>query len=426
MTRPGRAQPLLEEPGLREYRRNMRLKTRYQLALDSLNFFLADVRGGLGPYVSVFLLTEAHWDQATIGAVLTISGIIGITLHTPIGALIDATRHKRGLLVAGVALFTASAIGIAQAPTLPVVLAADIVMAVAGAIFAPTVAAITLGLVLRSELPLRLGRNAAFDRAGNLFIAGMAGLVGWWVGQRAVFYLVPFFAVFFALALSAIPAHAINHERARGLDHADAASRAAPLRWRVLVESKALLILAGGIALFHFANAPMLPMLGQKLALAHKGEETLLMSAAIATAQLTMIPTALLVGRLAGRLDHKSLLLVAFAALPLRGVLLTLSDDRGYLIAVQVLDGIAAGAMDALLPLVLADIMGGTGRYNLGRGFVGTIQGIGGSLSNVVAGAIVVWAGYSPAFLLLGLVAAAAFLVILIGMPDIRSTPPPN
>jgi hypothetical protein len=131
-------------------RLRMRPKTRYQLALDSLNFFLADVRGGLGPYVSVFLLTEAHWDQATIGAVLTISGIIGITLHTPIGALIDATRYKRGLLVAGVALLTASAIGIAQAPTLPVVLAADIVMAVAGAIFAPTVAAMTLGLVQRS------------------------------------------------------------------------------------------------------------------------------------------------------------------------------------------------------------------------------------------------------------------------------------
>src|SRR5690242_16777540 len=99
----------------------------------------------------------------------------------------------------------------------------------------------------------------------------------------------------------------------------------------------------------------MLPLLGQKLALAHKGEETLLTSAAIATAQVTTIPTALLVGRLAGRLDHKLLLLIAFAALPLRGVLLTLSDDSGYLIAVQVLDGIAGGAMDALLPLVLAD-----------------------------------------------------------------------
>ena len=38
---------------------------RYGAQLDWLNFFLADVRGGLGPYVGVFLLTQAHWDQAT-------------------------------------------------------------------------------------------------------------------------------------------------------------------------------------------------------------------------------------------------------------------------------------------------------------------------------------------------------------------------
>jgi MFS family permease len=93
---------------------------------------------------------------------------------------------------------------------------------------------------------------------------------------------------------------------------------------------------------------------------------------------------------------------------------------------VQVLDGIAAGAMDALLPLILVDIMRGTGRYSLSRGFVGTIQGIGGSLSNAVAGSIVVWAGYDPAFLLLALVAAAAFLVIVLGMPNIRSSLSPN
>jgi MFS family permease len=403
------------------------LAMRNNLSLDSLNFFLADVRGGLGPYVSVFLLTEAHWDQATIGAVLTISGIIGITLHTPLGALIDATRYKRGLLVAGVALLTASAVGIAQAPTLPVVLAADVVMAVAGAIFAPTVAAITLGLVQRQDLPSRLGRNAAFDRTGNLFIAGVAGFVGWWFGQRTVFYLVPLFAVFFAFALLAIPARAIDNQRARGLNYADITAGAiAPLGWRVLIETKPLLVLAGAIALFHFANAPMLPLLGQKLALAHRGEETLLTAALIASAQFVVIPTALLVGRLAGRLGRKPLLLIAFAALPLRGVLCTLSDDRGYLIAVQVLDGIAAGAMDVLLPLILADIMRGTGRYNLSRGFVGTIQGIGGSLSNVVAGSIVVWAGYGPAFLLLALVAAAAFMVIMIGMPDIDGTSPVN
>src|SRR6476620_4618659 len=190
----------------------------YRRPLDWLNFFLADIRGGLGPYVGVFLLTQAHWNQATIGAVLTVSGLIGITLHTPIGALIDATHYKRALIIGGTFALAASALGIAWAPTLPIVLTADILMAVAGAIFAPTVAAITLGITTREALPARLGRNAAFDRAGNIFIAVLAGVVGWGFSQRAVFYLVPFFAVLTTLAVLSIPAHAIDHERARGLD----------------------------------------------------------------------------------------------------------------------------------------------------------------------------------------------------------------
>src|SRR3954452_875168 len=149
----------------------------YGGSLDWLNFLLADVRGGLGPYVSVFLLTEAHWDQATIGAVLTVSGIIGITLHTPVGALIDTTHGKRALLIAGVVALSICALSIPWAPTVPVVLAADITMAVLGAVFAPTVAAITLGLVGQDRLAARLGRNAAFDRLGNLAIAAIAGAV---------------------------------------------------------------------------------------------------------------------------------------------------------------------------------------------------------------------------------------------------------
>jgi predicted MFS family arabinose efflux permease len=124
----------------------------YRAALDWLSFFLADVRGGLGPYVGIFLLTEAHWDQAMIGGVLTISGLLGISLHTPVGALIDATRRKRELIIAGVVLLALSAVAIERMPIWPVVLTADIAMAVLGALFAPTLAAITLGLVRSHDL----------------------------------------------------------------------------------------------------------------------------------------------------------------------------------------------------------------------------------------------------------------------------------
>ena len=395
----------------------------HRAPLDYLNFFLADVRGGLGAYVGVFLLTQAHWNQATIGAVLTVSGLIGITLHAPIGVLIDATNHKRSLIIVGTCALAVSALAIAWAPTFPVILSADILMAVAGAIFAPTVAAITLGMTTQPALPARLGRNAAFDRAGNIFIAVLAGLVGWAFSQRAVFYLVPFFAVLTTLAVLSIPANAIDHDRARGLEHGPGKTdQEQPARWRVLLERRPLLVLTAANALFHFANAPMLPLLAQKLALAHPGAETPFISACIITAQLVTIPTALLVGWQANSWGRKSLLLIGFGALPIRGALFTVSDNEVWLVSLQVLDGVAAGTLDALIPLVLADVMLGTGRYNAARGVLGTLQGIAGSLSNAAAGFLVVRTGYSATFLALSTVGVVAWLVLLAVMPETGSS----
>jgi sugar phosphate permease len=168
----------------------------------------------------------------------------------------------------------------------------------------------------------------------------------------------------------------------------------------------------------------MLPLLGQELALAYPAEATLLLSASIITTQLVSIPTALLVGARTEAWGRKPLLLIAFAALPLRGVLYTAVDEPIWLITVQVLDGISLGTLDALLALVLADVMRGTGRYSLARGAVGTIQGIGGSLSNAAAGLMVVQAGYDATFIALSAVALFAFALILVGMPETRSARP--
>jgi MFS family permease len=162
----------------------------------------------------------------------------------------------------------------------------------------------------------------------------------------------------------------------------------------------------------------MLPLLTQKLALAHPGEETVLVAACVVVAQLVSVPMALLVGARADTWGRKPLLLAAFAALPVRGVLYTVADDPVFLIAVQALDGIGLGILDALIALILADIMRGTGRYNVARGIVGTVQGVGGSLSNVVAGVIVVTAGYGTAFLTLAAVALSAFVFMLAAMPE--------
>jgi hypothetical protein len=384
-------------------------------SLDWLNFLLADLRGGLGPYVNVFLLTVAGWDQATIGAVLTASGLLGIAFHAPIGALIDATRAKRALLIGGAWSLAVLSVAIVTYPKLAVVFAADVSMALLGAVFAPTVAAITLGLFGPYDLAAQLGRNAAFDRFGNLFIAALAAAVGTQFGQHGVFYMLPIFAGLATIAVLSIPANAIDHRRSRGLDEISPGSNR-PYSLQQLFSDRPFAVLAIGTALFHFANAPMLALASQKLALAVKGYETAVTSAAIIVAQLATIPMAFLVMR-ANTIGEKPLLILAFAALPLRGILLALVDDPYWIIAFQLLDGVGAGLFDVLLPLILFGAVRGSGRYSMARGMIGTIQGIGGAASYIFAGSLVVRGGYGVAFAVLTGVALSALLVVLLAMP---------
>jgi MFS family permease len=170
--------------------------------------------------------------------------------------------------------------------------------------------------------------------------------------------------------------------------------------------------------LFHFANAPLLPLVGQKLAAAHPQEATAMMSACIVAAQLVMLPIAVLVGRTADSWGRKPLFLAGFGILPIRAVLYMFSNNSVWLIGVQLLDGVGAGVFGALSPLVIADIMRGTGRYNLALGAIATVQGIGASVSGLIAGVIVDHFGYSPAFLALAAAAALAVTVFALGMPE--------
>lgn len=391
-------------------------------ALDALNFLLADVRGALGPYLNVFLTTQQHWSQSSVGVVTTLGGLLGLVGQTPAGALIDATRAKRGLIVAALAVLAAGAVVIFAWPSFWPVLAANTLMGLVGDIFGPAVAALTLGLYPRGALARRMGRNAAFDHAGNVAIAAAAGAVGWAGSQRAVFLLVPVCAAAAAAATLAIPAGAIDHARARG-GREDGAGNAAAgdgsaSIWRVLAGSRPLLIYGVCALLFHFANAPLLPLVGQKLAIAHKAWATPMMSSCIIAAQLIMLPIALAVGATADRFGRKPILIAGFAILPIRAALYVLSDHAWWLIGVQLLDGVGAGIFGAITPLVVADIMRGTGRYNVAQGAVATLQGIGAAASGLVTGEIVDHFGYSAGFLWSSAAAAVALLVLLLRMPE--------
>jgi MFS family permease len=390
-------------------------------ALDAANFFLADVRDGLGPYLAVYLLTEQQWDEARIGLVMSIATIAGIVAQTPAGGLVDATRSKRLVMVIAAIMVTFASLSLPLFPGFLAVAISQGVAQAAAVVFPPAIAAVSLGIFGHAAFTRRIGRNETFNHAGNAVAAGLAGLSAYWFGPTVVFYLLGAMAIASLVSILAIPARAIDDDLARGLDDADAdeqPERASALS--VLLTCRPLLVFAICVLLFHLSNAAMLPLVGQKLALQDKNMGTSLMSACIVAAQLVMVPFAMLVGAKADRWGHKRFFLAALLILPLRGALYTLSDNPFWLVGVQLLDGVGAGIFGAIFPVIIADLMRNTGRFNVAQGAVITAQSIGAALSTTLAGFVVVGAGYSAAFIALGVVAAIGAAVCFVALPETR------
>jgi predicted MFS family arabinose efflux permease len=394
------------------------LDRRNNLSLDSLNFFLADVRDGLGPYLAIYLLAVHHWDPASIGLVMTIAGIAALVTQTPAGALVDNTRRKRAIIAIAALLVTGSCLLLPFVTSFSLVALTQALSAVAASIFAPAISAITLGITGPRAFTRRTGRNETFNHAGNACAALLAGVFAYLFGPVAVFYLMAAMAIASVIAVSFVSPKAIDHDVARGLDPGGAGHGTQPSGLTVLLKNRPLMLFAICCALFHLANAAMLPLVSQKLAQANLQMATPLTSACIVAAQLVMVPVALLVGAKADVWGRKPLLLAGFMILPLRGVLYILSDDPYWLVAVQLLDGIGAGIFGALFPVVVKDLTLGTGHFNVSLGALSTVFGLGAALSNSLAGFVVQAAGYSAAFLTLAGVAAVALVLLWVAFPE--------
>ncbi|SDR25357.1 Predicted arabinose efflux permease, MFS family [Pseudomonas grimontii] len=396
---------------------------RNTLSLDSLNFFLADVRDGLGPYLAIYLLAVHKWDPASIGVVMTLAGIAALITQGPAGALIDRTRSKRAVIAIAALLVTGSCLLLPFVSSFSLVALTQAASAVAASVFAPAISAISLGITGPRAFTRRTGRNETFNHAGNAVAALLAGGLAYLFGPVVVFYLMAFMAVASVVAVSCVSAKAIDHEVARGFDPAHITDHEPPSGMKVLLGNRPLLLFAICCALFHLANAAMLPLVSQKLSQINLQMATPLTSACIVAAQLVMVPMAWLVGSKADVWGRKPLLLFGFLILPLRGVLYTLSSDPYWLVAVQMLDGIGAGIFGALFPVIVKDLTQGTGRFNVSLGALSTVFGLGAALSNSLAGFVVQQAGYNAAFLTLAGVAGVALALLWLAMPETLAKP---
>ncbi len=386
---------------------------RSLLGLDWFVFFLADVQTGFGPFVSVYL-TAQKWTQGDIGFVLSVAGIIGLIGRVPGGALVDAVRSERDAAMLAAIGIGASALMVALWPLFPLVLLSSVLSAAANCVLNPAIAAISLGLVGYHAIGPRLGRNARFASLGTGIAAAGMGAFGYLFSSRAVFLVTAALLIPTLIALSNIRAAEIDPVRAHSgiARHDELGPR--------LLANRPLLAFAGATALFQFANAAMLPLMGGVMTMRSANWAEILIAACIIVPQLVVALCSPWIGRHAERWGRRPLLLLGFAALPLRCVLFADAPDPYLVVTFQVLDGISAAVLGVLVPLIAADLARNTGHYNLIQGIIGTAVGIGAAASTTFAGYISDRYGSHTAFLGLGAAASCALLFTFLAMPETR------
>lgn len=337
----------------------------------------------------------------------------------PGGALVDAVRSERRIAGIAIVAICLSALSYAALPNFPMVLAGSVLHAAASCVLGPAMVAISLGLVGHAAIGARLGRNARFASVGNGLAAAAMGACGYLVSARAVFVVTVILLVPALIALRAIAEREIDPERAHG---------ARPLRPRIkppvrpgeLMQNHALLVFAGCLLIFHLANSAMLPLMGSVVTMRSSQWATIIIAACIVVPQLVVAALSPWIGGRTQIWGRRPLLLIGFAALPLRGLLLATVTDPSLLLAVQLLDGVTAAVFAVMVPLVVADLTRGTGRFNLGQGILGTATGIGASLSTTLAGYVTDRFGSPAAFASLAAVAALGLVTLWLLMPETR------
>ncbi len=363
---------------------------RSLMALAMLNFFLADARDGLGPFLDAFLATHG-WSSLTLGLIATVGGLIGLLVTPLCGALVDASTWKRALVAVPVIFVTAFALITLLVPSVAIVWLGQIGTAVVGAVVGPALTGLTLGLVGERVFSQQISRNEFWNHGGNFASLFAVFVFVTMFGQSGVIGLMIFTAAGTLLSIWAIDPGRIDHRVARGLAWDE--GKPGPSGLSVLAKSRGLVLLAVVLLIFHWGNAPMSRLIAQQFSI-ELGTPFRTTAIITGVSQLTMIAAAASAPFLIRRFGLGAVFLLALLALPVRGMIAGSFSDFSVVFPVQVLDGVGAGLLGIVTPVAVERLLSGSGRFNVGFAAVMTVQGVGASLSNVVAGWLVSRGGY--------------------------------
>jgi len=381
-------------------------------SLDWLNLFVANIQTGFGPFIAVYLTTH-NWTQTAIGFALSLGTITAMVSQVPAGALVDATRHKSRVAAASIIAFTASALLFAMRPTPLFVYVAEILHGFSSCTLGPAIAAMSLAIAGSAAFGVRLGRNARYSSIGNGLGAILMGACGYYISSQSVFVLTA--ALTLPAIIALVPLSSLDEQMERRQER-----RVHKETVRHVLADGRLLIFAVCALLFTLANAALLPLVSTEVTKRAGSIASLLIAACIVLPQLIVALFSPQVGRLAQSRGRRLALLLGFAMLPLRGVLFALTTNPAAVVLIQALDGIAGACFGVMVPLVVSDIAGRSGHFNLSLGFVGVAIGIGATFSTTLAGWIADRFGDPAAFCALAATGLAATLIILGAMPETR------
>lgn len=380
-------------------------------ALAWLNFFIADVRDGLGPYLGVFL-KEHQFTESQIGLITTSTSLCALIFGIFLGILIDKTRFKRGIIalcIVGIVLATGANYFY---PHFTFTLMAQIAIALCAVCLAPAFSAITLGIVGQSGYSRQVSLNEAYKHAGTAFSAGLSFIFALYYGIGAIFIITALMGVCALVFLALLKSSQINHAVACGKEE----GVEIPLR-KALGDVRVLFL---GVVMFcfHLSNAYMLPLLSQRAHTLGIDSSGAYAAATILIAQCTMIGISLLCMRLLqtkGNPHFSSIYVylmgIALFGLIVRGGVAAHFDGILAMIIVQILDGVGAGIVGVILPLLVAMLMRGSGHINAAFACVMTFGGVEAALSGSLGGYIAQYFGYFYAYLTLAFVAAFGLLI---------------
>ncbi|MBT0755652.1 MFS transporter [Campylobacter upsaliensis] len=375
-------------------------------ALAWLNFFIADVRDGLGPYLGVFL-KEHQFTESQIGLITTSTSLCALIFGIFLGVLIDKTHFKRGIIalcIVGIVLATGANYFY---PHFTFTLMAQIAIALCAVCLAPAFSAITLGIVGQKGFSKQISLNEAYKHAGTAFSAGLSFIFALYYGIGAIFIITALMGVCALIFLALLKSSQINHAVACGKEE----GVEIPLR-KALGDVRVLFL---GVVMFcfHLSNAYMLPLLSQRAHTLGIDSSGAYAAATILIAQCTMIGISLLCMRLLqtkGNPHFSSIYVylmgIALFGLIVRGGVAAHFDGILAMIIVQILDGVGAGIVGVILPLLVAMLMRGSGHINAAFACVMTFGGVGAALSGSLGGYIAQYFGYFYAYLTLAFVAA--------------------